>query len=329
MTNNLTDNISVLIDIKNSNITKLSLELLGKARELADKSFKPLNCILIGSNIKDICEDLKKYDIDNIHVYEDVKLKNTFPDVYVNILETYINNYNPSVLLLSHTDNRKAIASKLAARFNTGLTTGCVDLDIDKDTMNLLQIKPIFTDDLMAEMICENKRPQIATVKSSSFNSISNSKNIDTKISIESLDNINLNSDFELIEKVKRELVVPIEDAEVLVVAGQGFKNKEDLSLAKELAKKLNGEFAVSRPLVQLGWADHKLQVGISGKTVKPRLIITIGVSGAVQFTIGMDKSEQIIAINQDKDAPIFKIANYGLVGDLYEILPNLLNSIH
>lgn len=328
MTNNL-DNISILIDIKNSNITKLSLELLGKGRELADKSSKALNCILIGNNVKNICEELEKYNIDNIYIYENSKLDTIFPDVCVNILETYVNNYKPSILLVSDTDKGKAIASKLAARFNTGITTGCVDLDIDINTMNLLQIKPVFTDDLMAEMICENRRPQIATVKSSSFDSISSLKTIDTKISLESLENINLTSNFELIEKIKREIVVPIEDAEILVVAGQGFKNKEDLSLARNLAKKLNGEFAVTRPLVQLGWADHKLQVGISGKTVKPRLIITIGVSGAIQFTIGMDKSEQIIAINQDKNAPIFKIAHYGLVGDLYEILPNLLNNIH
>lgn len=320
------EDITVLIDLKEGRLTSLSLELLGKGRALADKVSKKLIAVVIGHSIKEIVNELKLYNIDEIYSYDNKKLESFLLEPYSAVLTDFIERVKPSTILISDNDYGKTIASKIAAAFNTGLTSGCTELDI-KENLDLIQIKPI-GEDLLVEMLCEGNRPQVATVKKSVMDPIEKIVLKPVRIIECNTENLNLNSRVKILNKVKREITVPIEQAEVLVVAGQGVKSKEDLNLIREFAKRINGELAVTRPLVQLGWADHKLQVGISGKTVKPSLIITVGVSGAIQFVVGMDKSKNIIAINTDKDAPIFKIANYALVGDLYEILPELIESI-
>ncbi|WP_297638067.1 electron transfer flavoprotein subunit alpha/FixB family protein [uncultured Clostridium sp.] len=316
------DNIAVLVEIKNNRVSSLSLELLGKGRDLAKKMDKALAAILIGDRVEEFEEELLKYDIDYIYSYEGV-YKNASANVYGNIVEEFIKETNTDTLLIGDNDFGKAIATKIAVRFNSGLTVGCVDLDIN-DFGKLVQRKPI-SGGLMAEMICKEAKPQILTVKKSVMELAKKVEVSKAEVIKGRFKNIDLSSDMTIMEKIKREITLPIGEAEVLVVAGRGFKNKEDLELAKKLAKKLNGEFATTRPLVEMGWAKHTQQVGISGTIVKPRLIITLGVSGAVQFVLGMDKSDYIVAVNNDKDAPIFDVAHYGLVGDIYEIVPELL----
>lgn len=316
------DNIAVLVEIKNNRISSLSLELLGKGREISRKTKKALIAVLIGDGIKEFEEELLQYDIDYIYSYEGV-YKNASANVYANIVEEFIKETEGETLLVGDTDFSRGVATKIAVRFNSGLTVGCIDLDIN-DFGKLVQRKPI-AGGLIAEMICKEAKPQIVTVKKSVMEIAKKVENPKAELVEGRFKNIDLSSDMTIIEKIKREISLPIGEAEVLVVAGRGFKNKEDLELARKLAKKLNGEFAVTRPLVEMGWEKHTKQVGISGTIVKPRLIITLGVSGAIQFVLGMDKSNYIVAVNSDKEAPIFDVAHYGLVGDLYEIVPELL----
>lgn len=316
------DNIAVLVEIKNNRISSLSLELLGKGREISRKTKKALIAVLIGDGVKEFEEELLKYDIDFIYSYEGV-YKNASANVYANIIEEFVKETETETILVGDNDFGKAIASKIAVRFNSGLTVGCIDLDVNSFG-KLVQRKPI-SGGLTAEMICKEAKPQIVTVKKSVMEIAKKVENPKAELIKGRFKNIDLASDMTIIEKIKREITLPIGEAEVLVVAGRGFKSKEDLELAKKLAKKLNGEFAATRPLVEMGWAKHTQQVGISGTIVKPRLIITLGVSGAIQFVLGMDKSDYIVAVNSDKEAPIFDVAHYGLVGDLYEIVPELL----
>lgn len=321
--------IAVVVEVREGRITSNSLELLGKGRTLSDKVNKKLLAVLIGNNVKDIKEELLNYNIDEVFLYENELLKEFNLERYSNILTDFIVVEKPSSLLISDSDYGKALASKLAVRFNTSITSGCIDLDIDEQ-LNLKQIKSMGTENLLVELESKERRPQIVTVKKSVMDSI---KKEEIKVDINrlkesNLENINLNSAIELISKKRREVIVPIEEADVLIVAGLGVKEKKDLELLEKLAKKLNGQLAFTRPVVQLGWAEHSKQVGISGKIVKPSLIITVGVSGAIQFVLGMDKSKEIIAINNDKNAEIFKIANLGIVGDLYEVIPKLIESI-
>lgn len=317
------DNIAVLIEIKNDRVSSLSLELLGKGSELAKKKNKALIAVLIGDEIKEYEEELLQYELDYVYSYEGIYV-NASSNVYANIVEEFVKETESETLLIGDNDFGKAIASKLGARLNTGLTVGCIDLEVNSFG-KLLQRKPISGDGIIAEMICKEVRPQIVTIKKSVMDMAKKTENKKGVVIKGSLRSADLYSDTTILEKVKREITVPIGEAEVLVVAGRGFKNKEDLELAEKLAKKLNGEFAVTRPLVEMGWAKHTQQVGISGTIVKPRLIITLGVSGAIQFVLGMDKSMNIVSVNSDKEAPIFEVANYGLVGDLYEIVPELL----
>ncbi|MGL4848131.1 MAG: electron transfer flavoprotein subunit alpha/FixB family protein [Clostridium sp.] len=317
------DNISVLVEIKNNRISSLSLELLGKAKEIGRKLNKPVIAILIGDEIKEHEEELLKYDIDFVYSYEGI-YKNASNNVYANVIEEFVKETETDTLLLGDNDFSKEIGGKIAVRFNSGMTVGCSDLNVN-DFGKLVQRKPISGENIFAEMICKENRPQIVTIKKSVVEAIKISNESKAKLIKGRLKNADLNSDISILEKIKREISVPIEEAEVLVVAGRGFKNKEDLDVAKRLAKKLNGEFAVTRPLVEMGWEKHSKQVGISGTIVKPRLIITLGVSGALQFVLGMDKSNYIVAVNTDSEAPIFDVAHYGLVGDLYEITKELL----
>ena len=219
------------------------------------------------------------------------------------------------------------MAPRLATRLRTGLTADCTILDIKENT-DLVQIRPAFGGNIMAQIITPNNRPQMATVRYKVMNApernpYETGEIIQCDIAPEKLD-----SRVDVLDIIPKEKEQFIEAADVLVVAGRGIKKPEDLGMLQELADLLGGQLACTRPMAEAGWMEAKRQVGLSGRTVRPKLIITCGVSGAVQFTAGMNNSEQIIAINKDESAPIFKTAHYGLIGDLYEINPNLINQI-
>jgi len=304
----------------------VTYELIGIAQKLAGKVKMPVYCILIGGSSGNVPGDLREYGVDRVFVYENEKLLRFCVDIYANMFENLINEIKPSVVLVGSTSIGRSLAPRVAARLRTGLTADCTTLDIRENT-DLVQIRPAFGGNIMAQIITPESRPQFATVRYKVMDRAEKQAPhggiVYKKIKEEMLE-----SGIEVINVIKKGETVSITDSEVLVVAGQGIKGKKDLHLIKKLAHLLGGEYAATRPLVEKGWADYTRQIGLSGRTVKPKLIITCGVSGAIQFTACMDSSECIVAINSDKNAPIFKIAQYGITGDLYEIIPRLMDLI-
>lgn len=319
--------IAVYVDHVEGEIHPVTFELLGKARELADKIKHPVHAIFIGSEIADKAQELLHYGVDKIYVVDAPELKDFMIESYTAAMEEYVNEVQPSAILVGATPVGRQLAPRVAARFKTGLTADCTILDIHDNT-DLVQIRPAFGGNIMAEILTPNTRPQLATVRYKIMNAPERSAEPSGEIVNMTVAADKLKARMEVLGIVKKMKEKTIESADVLVVAGRGLKKPEDLAMIRELAEVLGGDIASTRPLVEAGWVDANHQIGLSGRTVRPKLIITCGVSGAIQFVAGMNNSEQVVAINSDPDASIFKVANYALVGDIYEIIPQLIEQI-
>ena len=304
----------------------VGLELLGKARELAAKIDHPVLAVVIGSRTGDAVRSLLEHGADEVHVYEDPAFENFRIEPYSNALEDFIKAVHPSSVLVGGTVNGRSLAPRVAARFRTGLTADCTVLDMSAST-DLDQIRPAYGGNIMAHINTPRHRPQFATVRYKVFSAPPKGEP-HGRVVAHTLAPERLASKIEVLSRTPKSAEKGIEEAEVLVVCGRGVKRPEDISMLKELAGLLGGELASTRAVVEAGWIDAKRQIGLSGRTVKPKLIITCGVSGAIQFVAGMNHSEQIFAINTDPKASIFKVANYAVVGDLYEVVPKLLEEI-
>ncbi|WP_296897836.1 electron transfer flavoprotein subunit alpha [uncultured Megamonas sp.] len=319
--------IAVYVEHVGENIHPVTYELIGKARELADKINQPVYAVFVGNNLSNIAEKLLHYNVDKVFVYDDEELAYFNIEKYTNVFEDFIKNNKPTSILVGATPVGRQLAPKVAARFKTGLTADCTILDM-KSTTDLVQIRPAFGGNIMAEILTPNNRPQMATVRYKVMETPAYSEDINGEIVNCKTNNINFESNINILDVIKKPKEENIESADVLIVAGRGVKKKEDLSMLEDLADLLNGQLAVTRPLVENGWAEAKRQIGLSGKTVRPKLIMTCGVSGAIQFVAGMNNAETIFAINNDEKAPIFKYANYAIVGDIYEVIPKLIEKI-
>ncbi|MCC3864915.1 FAD-binding protein [Terrisporobacter petrolearius] len=319
--------ISVYVEHSNGKIHPVTYELIGKARELAEKINHPVYCVFVGSNIKDKCEPLLSFGIDEVFVYDDEELDKFRIEPYAAAVESYISNIKPTIMLFGGTTIGRSLAPRLAARFRTGLTADCTILDIQENT-DLDQIRPAFGGNIMAHINTPNHRPQFATVRYKIFSVPEKVEKPSGKITICEIEKDKLKSNIKVLETKVKNKVVGIEDAEVVVVVSRAFKKAEDIKMAKKLANLLGGQLAGTRPTIESGWIDARKQIGLSGRTVKPKLIITCGVSGAVQFVAGMKGSDYIISINQDENAPIFDVAHLALIGDIYEIIPMLIEKI-
>jgi len=323
----LWNGIAVYVDHVEGEIHPVTLELIGKAKELASKINHPVYCIFMGENIKDKGEELLHYGVDEVFIYDDAELKDFRIEPYAAVFEDFINKVKPTAILVGATTIGRSLAPRVAARFRTGLTADCTILDIKENT-DLVQIRPAFGGNIMAQIITPNNRPQLATVRYKVMSAPKRNAEASGKISICEISKDKLGSSINVLNVIPKEKETGISDAEVIVAVGRALKSEKDLAMIKELAELLNGEVAVTRPLIESGWADAKRQVGLSGRTVRPKLIITCGISGAVQFSAGMNNSDYIFAINIDEKAPIFKVAHYGVVGDIYEIIPQLIEQI-
>lgn len=319
--------ITVYVEHSDGEIHPVTYELIGKARELAEKINHPVYCVFVGNNIKDKCEPLLSYGVDEVFVYDNEELDKFRIEPYAAAVESYISNIKPTIMLFGGTTIGRSLAPRLAARFRTGLTADCTILDIQENT-DLDQIRPAFGGNIMAHINTPNHRPQFATVRYKIFSAPERVENPSGKITICEIEKDNLKSNIKVIETKVKNKVVGIEDAEVVVVVSRAFKKAEDIKMAEKLADLLGGQLAGTRPTIESGWIDPRKQIGLSGRTVKPKLIITCGVSGAVQFVAGMKGSDYIIAINQDENAPIFDVAHLALIGDIYEIIPMLIEKI-
>jgi electron transfer flavoprotein alpha subunit len=318
--------IMVFVEHLEGEIHPVTYELIGKAIELAKKIKHPVYCLFIGSAIEEKAKSLLAYGVDKVFVYDYKALYHYRVDVYANIFEDCIKKIKPSIVLTGATSIGRSLAPRVSTRFRTGLTADCTVLDIRENT-DLVQIRPAFGGNIMAQIITPRTRPQFATVR---YKVMDEAVKSDIIGSIEKMDipEQKLLSSINVRSIIKKEKEKSITDSDVLIVAGRGVKEEKDLSLLQELADLLKGQVAVTRPLVENGWISYTKQIGLSGRTVKPKLIITCGVSGAVQFTASMNSSLNIIAINDDKNAPIFNIAHHGIIGDLYEVIPLLIEKI-
>lgn len=319
--------IAVYVDHVDGIIHPITFELIGKARELADKINQKVFCVFMGNHIEDKAVELLHYDVDEVIVYDYEYLQHFRIDAYTSAFEDFISNIKPSAILVGATSVGRQLAPRVAARFQTGLTADCTVLDINENT-DLIQIRPAFGGNIMAHIETPNSRPQMATVRYKVMNAPKRKDQPQGIVTRRYLKEENMHSKIRVLDIKSKPKEKYIENADVLIVAGRGIKNQEDLKMLNELADLLGGEVACTRPMIESGWFDAKKQIGLSGRTVRPKLIITCGVSGSVQFAAGMNNSDQIIAINKDEKAPIFKIAHYGIVGDIYEILPKLIVKI-
>jgi electron transfer flavoprotein alpha subunit len=317
----------VYVEHFDGNIHPVTFELIGKAKELADKIGHSVSCIFIGNDIYDKAKELLNYGVNKVYVYDHIKFKYYRADIYANAFEDCIQKNRPSVVLVGATSIGRSLAPRLSVRFRTGLTADCTSLEI-RDNTDLVQIRPAFGGNIMAQIITPYTRPQFATVRYKIMDKAECIANPKGTIEICNIHSSKLKSRIKILDTVPKEKLPSISEADVLIAGGRGLKSKKDLALLEELADLLGGQVAVTRPLVEAGWAHYTQQIGLSGRTVKPKLIITCGISGAIQFTACMDGAEHIFAINIDKNAQIFNVAHYGVVGDLYQIVPELINKI-
>lgn len=319
--------ILVFAEAHGGRLHPVSLELIGKAKDLAGPVGFRVKAVLVGSGLSDFAEELRHYGVSEIAVYDDPALSFFRADAYAACVEDYIRYAHPSVVLVGATSLGRSLAPRLATRFHTGLTADCTKLELRENT-DLVQIRPAFGGNIMAQIITTNTRPQFATVRYKVMNTPERLDAAAGEILTRKIPKAVAESKVTCVSVTPVPPKKSISDAEILVVGGRGLQKEADLEMVKELAALLGGDWATSRPLVEKGWTTNDRQIGLSGRTVRPRLIITCGVSGAIQFTACMNASDHIVAINSDPDAPIFQVAHVAIVGDLYDILPRLIRQL-
>jgi len=304
-----------------------SFELLGEGRKLADKLGQELTAVLPGSQVEHLAKDLFAHGADKVYLVDNESLASYMTDPYATAVAAVVAKYKPAIVLYGATTTGRDLAPRIAARIQTGLTADCTGLDIDPETGLLLQTRPAFGGNIMATIKCPRHRPQMSTVRPKVMKKPEpdysrqgelikvpveiNPKSIKAKI-------------LEVIKEAKT--TGDIEEAEIIVAGGWGMGDAANFKMLEDLANALGGAVGASRAAVDAGWLSHSCQVGQTGKTVCPKVYIACGISGAVQHLVGMQTSDLIIAINKDPDAPIFNVANYGIIGDVFQIIPKLID---
>ncbi|MDD3335963.1 MAG: FAD-binding protein [Eubacteriales bacterium] len=321
------NDILVFAEVSGGQLHPVSLELIGKARELAKNVNFRVNAILVGRGVEPFAQELLHYGVHEVAVYDDPGLSFFRADAYACCVEDYIKLRKPSVVLVGATSLGRSLAPRLSTRFHTGLTADCTQLELRENT-DLVQIRPAFGGNIMAQIVTTRTRPQFATVRYKVMNAPERSAEAAGTVLNRSIPKGVAESPVRHVSTEPVPAVESISDAEILVVGGRGLQKESDLEMIRELAGLLHGDWAVSRPLVEKGWTTNNRQIGLSGRTVRPKLIITFGVSGAIQFASCMNKSDHIIAVNSDGQAPIFEVAHIAVVGDLYQILPDMIRRI-
>lgn len=319
--------VCVYADASGGKLHRVTYELCGKARELASVTGHPVYAILIGHNVEASAKDLLRYGVDKVFVYDDEALAEFRIEPYTAAFCDFIEKYKPSSILVGATNLGRQLAPRVAARCRTGLTADCTVLEMKENT-DLVQIRPAFGGNIMAQIITPNTRPQFCTARYKVFSEPTPTDNPTGEIVRMSIGKDALASAIEVLESYAKPKDVDIAEADVIVAVGRGASGEAMRQMAGELADLLGGVVACTRPLVESNIYDAKHQIGLSGRTVKPKLILCLGISGAVQFAAGMKSSDCIVAVNQDPSAPIFDVAHYCVVGDVNEIVPMLMNKI-
>lgn len=327
----ITKDLWVLIETNEDGTSKnVGLELLSAGRKLADKQGGKLVGIVIGNNVDSAVKFAASYGADKIIVVEGEEYAHYTTDAYAKALCTLIEKYGPTSILIGATNNGRDLAPRVACRLSTGLTADCTSLAIDEESGNVAWTRPAFGGNLMATILCPDNRPQIGTVRPGVFKKAEPDNNRNVEIIREDIHVAPSEIRTELLEVIKEAAneIVDLEGAEIIVAGGRGVGGPEGFKPIRELAEVLGATVGASRAAVDAGWISHAHQVGQTGKTVGPKIYIACGISGAIQHLAGMSSSKTIIAINKDETAPIFNIADYAVVGDLFEIVPLLTAEI-
>ena len=319
--------VAVYVEYNGKAVHPVTFELIGKARELAAVTGHPVYALFMGYQVGEKAEELLAYGVDQVFVYDRKELEHFSVLTYANVFADFITRIRPSSILVGATNAGRSLAPRVAARFRTGLTADCTVLEMKENT-DLVQIRPAFGGNIMAQIVTPKNRPQFCTVRYKIFSAPPVTKEPSGTIRTMEVTEDMIDRRIRVEEIIHKPKEIDISEAEVIVAVGRGVKSQADLEIIRELAAALDAQLACTRPLIECGWFDARRQIGLSGRTVKPKLIITIGISGSVQFAAGMRGAECIIAINTDRKAPVFDIANIGLVGDWYEILPPLLKTV-
>jgi electron transfer flavoprotein alpha subunit len=300
-------------------------ELLGKGTDLAKKLGSPLSCVLLGHNIKDKAQDLIRRGADNVYLIEAPELEHFLDEPYTRVIVHLIRKYRPEIFLCGATSIGRSLISRVAVKIHTGLTADCTGLDIDPQEKLLLQTRPAFGGNIMATILCKNHRPQMATVRHKVMRELDPDPSRQGNIIEEKCDRTFFPSRTKILDIIEEVTsTVNLAEADIIVSGGRGMRGPENFPMLEELAKVLGGAVGASRAAVDSGWMPYSHQVGQTGKTVCPKIYIACGISGQIQHLVGMQSSKTIIAINQDPHAPIFTVATYGIVGDLFQVVPLL-----
>jgi electron transfer flavoprotein alpha subunit len=317
--------IWVFLEQKNGKVQSVSYELLGKAQELAKKLNCQVSGVLIGNKLEDQIDELIFCGADNIYLVEAPELANFQDEPYTNILVELVKKHKPEILLCGATNIGRSLISRVAINIKAGLTADCTGLDIDSEKKILLQTRPAFGGNIMATIISPNYRPQMATVRHKVFSPMEPDRKRKGKIIKESFDSSLYFSRTKLLDIVEEvESLINLSEADVIVSGGRGMGGPENFKLLEELAHALGAAVGSSRAAVDAGWMPYSHQVGQTGRTVAPKIYFACGISGQIQHLVGMQSSKIIVAINKDPEAPIFKVATYGIVGDLFQVVPAL-----
>lgn len=316
-------NVWVYAEQRQGVITPVVKELLGEGRKLADEIGTQLCAILLGKDVAGLADELIRYGADKVYLAEHPLLENFTTDAHTKVISDAIEEYKPEILLYGATHIGRDLAPRVAARVNTGLTADCTKLEIDPEDKKIMQTRPAFGGNLMATIVCPNHRPQMSTVRPGVMQKLEPDDSrtgeiIHVNVRLEDSDV--RTKVLDIVKSVKE--VVSLTDTEVIVAGGRGLGSAEGFDVIKKLADAMGGVVGASRAAVDAGWIDHSHQVGQTGTTVKPKIYVACGISGAIQHLAGMQSSDTIIAINKNPRAPIFEVADYGLTGDLFEIVP-------
>ena len=319
--------VCVYADCSAGMIHRVTYELCGKAKELAQVTGHPVYALLIGHNTAKAAENLLHYGVDKVFVYDDPAFADFRIEPYTAAFCDFIEKEHPSSILVGATNLGRQLAPRVAARCRTGLTADCTVLEMKENT-DLVQIRPAFGGNIMAQIVTPNTRPQFCTARYKVFSEPQPTKKAAGEIVNMAVTAEMCQSEIQVLGAQEKPKDIDIAEAEVIVAVGRGAAGEGMRAAAKELADLLGGVVACTRPLAEENVFDAKHQIGLSGRTVKPKLIFCLGISGAVQFAAGMKSSDCIVAINTDPAAPIFDVAHYCVVGDVNTVLPKLIAKI-
>ena len=319
--------ICVYVDHFGDKIHKVTYELCGKAQELSKVTGHPVYALVIGNGLGEGINKLLHYGVDKVFVYDDPAFEDFKIEPYTAAFCDFINKIQPSSILVGATNLGRQLAPRVAARCRAGLTADCTVLEMKENT-DLVQIRPAFGGNIMAQIISPDTRPQFCTARYKVFSEPKPTLEATGEIVKMDVLEVDLSSGIEIISSKDKPKDIDISESDVIVAVGRGAMSETMRAYASELAELLGGVVACTRPLVEGNIFDAKHQIGLSGRTVKPKFIICLGISGAVQFAAGMKSSDCIVAINNDKTAPIFDVAHYAIVGDVNEIVPGLIQKI-